>query len=262
MSASDSPSLIELRDAAIAPPSAPGVLVLEHLNWRIAAGDFWVIGGLQSSGKSLLLHCAAGLLPPAQGSLRLFDQEIAELSREDAFPLLLRVGLVFENDARLFTRLTLAENVALPLRYHFNANDADATSRVQPVLEATGLLDFAGLSAGDVPRTLRQRVGLARALVLQPDVLLIDNPLARLGRSDAWWWRDFLKRLNTGHALTAGKPVAIVVTTDDLRAWSPTGRQFALLDGRGLVCFASRDELETSAHALLPELFADARVAV
>lgn len=248
---------IELRDASVGSPLTPGIFLLEKINWRINAGDFWAVGGLHNSGKSLLFTCAAGVLPPSSGAMLAFGRELHTLGESEANTLLLRIGLVFENDARLFTKMTVAQNVALPLRYHFNASDEEAAGRVEKVLEAVGLLDVAHQSAGQIARNLRQRVGLARALALQPEVLLVDNPLARLVPSESRWWRELLFALSVGHPLMAGKPVTLAVTAEDLRVWRGCARQFAVLDEGTIRCFESRDELEKSGHALLPELMSE-----
>src|ERR1039458_6191282 len=100
--------------------------VLENVNWSVAAGEFWVIAGQEHSGKSDLLMLAAGLMPPASGSYKLFGNDTryfgeAELAER------LRVGFVFQG-GNLFNQLTIAENVALPLRYQKNLTP-DAAAR-------------------------------------------------------------------------------------------------------------------------------------
>jgi ABC-type transporter Mla maintaining outer membrane lipid asymmetry ATPase subunit MlaF len=246
--------LIEMHRAAIAAPRDPQTLWLQEINWRVNAGSFWAIGGSHSSGKSLLLACAAGILRPKQGDLRLFGQPLFELDERDALKLLLRIGLVFEGDGRLFNQMSVAENVALPLRYHFDCTDQETSTRVDAVLEATGLSAEAATPAGRIARAFRQRVGLARALVLQPDVLLVDNPLSFQGPLAGRWWCRFLKELAKGHPVMGGRPVTVVVAGDDLRPWRHLAGEFGLLaDGR-LECFSSGDALASSGHPALDEL--------
>jgi len=112
------PPQIEMIDLAAAHEQAPGVPAIEGVNWRVGAGEFWVVGGLHSSGKSVLLTAAAGINRPLRGKLQLFGGDPTTLDEEEAFRRLLRVGLVFEGDGRLFTHMTVAENIALPLLYH------------------------------------------------------------------------------------------------------------------------------------------------
>ena len=239
---------------AAAHERAPGVPAIEDVNWRVGAGEFWVVGGLQHSGKSVLLTAAAGINRPLRGMLRLFGAGVATLEEDERFLHLLRVGLVFENDGRLFTRMTVAENVALPLLYHADGSDAGAGARMRAVLEATGLLDVADTPAASLPRNLRQRVGLARALALAPEVLLVDNPLSHLPLREARWWLGFLRQLADGHALSGRRPMTIVATADELRPWCDCAQHFAVLDQRRLKVLGGRRELEACGEPLIREL--------
>src|SRR4051812_15592431 len=104
-------------DASIAPPLAGGIEV-EGINWRVMPKDFWIVAGLFGSGKSDFLATAAGLQRPSRGVVKLFGHETFTLKEEILVEHRRRIGLVFSNGGRLFNRLTVAENVALPLRYH------------------------------------------------------------------------------------------------------------------------------------------------
>ncbi|HEY6167155.1 MAG TPA: ATP-binding cassette domain-containing protein [Verrucomicrobiae bacterium] len=245
---------IEMHALAAAHEQAPGVPAIEDVNWRVGAGEFWVVGGLHHSGKSVLLTAAAGINRPLRGQLRLFGAEPEALHEDELFRHLLRIGLVFENDGRLFTRMTVAENVALPLLYHANGNDVGAETQVRAVLEATALLDFADTPAASLPRHLRQRVGLARALALSPEVLLVDNPLSRLPLREAGWWLGFLRQLAAGHSITGRRPMTIVATADELRPWCDCAQHFAVLDQRRLKVLGARHELEACGEPLIREL--------
>jgi ABC-type transporter Mla maintaining outer membrane lipid asymmetry ATPase subunit MlaF len=112
---------------------------------------------------------------------------------------------------------------------------------VTEALEWIGLAPYAWEPAGRIHRRWQRRVALARALVLRPEVLLVDHPLARLDPRESAWWLDFLSQLAGGHPWLGGQPLTVVVTTDDFRPWRQPGRYFALLDqgrftaiGRGL----------------------------
>lgn len=250
-----------MRHVAIAAMRAPNVAVLEDINWAVRQNDYWIVGGLQTSGKSLLLAAAGGITRALRGDIELFGQPVAQLSQEEHLAALLRIGLVFEGDTGLFTRLTVAENIALPLRYHRNWSREEAAETVGRFLEHTELAHCADLPAGRVSRTARHRVLLARALVTQPEVLLVDNPLARLDPRETAWWLSFLKQLSVGHPLLNGRPVTLAVTTDDLRPWRAHGRQFAFLDRGRWHELGGREELERSREPLLRELLAEAPTA-
>ena len=226
------PALIELIEAAVYNPELPERLVVEDVTWQIAAGDFWVVAGLQNSGKSDLLNTAAGLQRPERGRQLMFGHEAAKLSEAELLEQRLKIGVVFEDGGRLFSRLTLAQNIALPLCYHQNSTEADTAEQVATMLDFIGLRAAGELLPGRVNRPARQRAALARALVLRPEILMLDNPLVGLDPRETRWWLDMLNRLAAGHPVLGGPPVTLVVTTDDLRPWLNHGRQFGILNQR------------------------------
>jgi ABC-type transporter Mla maintaining outer membrane lipid asymmetry ATPase subunit MlaF len=214
-----------MQDLPVAALRDPSLTLLHEVNWTVQPGEFWVVAGLPHSGKSDLLLHAAGLLAPAAGMCRLFGRDTAELD-ESQIAERLRVGLTFA-DAKLFNELSLAENVALPLRYHRNLAETELARTVAGLLELLELTPFAALLPGSVAWVWRQRAALARALVLQPELLLLDNPASGLMTRHRDWLVHFLDELWHGHAFFGGRPLTLVVTTDELRAWQHPGRKFA-----------------------------------
>jgi ABC-type transporter Mla maintaining outer membrane lipid asymmetry ATPase subunit MlaF len=172
----------------------------------------------------------------------------------------LRLGFVFDG-GQLFGQMTIAENVALPLRYHQNLSRADAESRVREIMELLELAPFARNAPASVARNWQKRAGLARALILQPDVLLLDNPLGGLDARHASWWLNFLEQLSAGHSFIAGRPVTVAITTDDLSRFAGTrarAARFAMLHDKKFQVVGSREELTASADPLVKELLAGA----
>ena len=119
---------IEMRGAAAGIMTDPGSVAVEEINWSVASGDFWVVAGLQGSGKSDFLMMTGGLVAPVQGTYHFFGEEMPIF--EDAkLAERLRLGFVFDG-GQLFNHLTVLENVALPLRYHRNLSDSEAEAEV------------------------------------------------------------------------------------------------------------------------------------
>ena len=230
MAAPLSPIQIEMRHIDVARSDIPTpVPIIEQVEWTIASGDFWLVGASPGSGKTDLLCTAAGLQKPIHGSHLLFGSDTGHLMEHELVEKRLRVGMVFTN-GRLFPRMTVAENIALPICYHSNWHLDRAADEVKAALEITGLERLADLRPTQVTRNLHQRIGLARALALHPEVLMIDNPLAAVDPRQGRWWLQFLGRLAAGHP-SLGRPT-IVVAADDFRPWLDAARQFALIRDR------------------------------
>ena len=239
--------------------AAAGVLetaAVEGIDCAIGSGAYWVIGGPPGSGKSDLVATLAGLYRPLKGTLRFFGRDVATMDEDTFLVARLRIGLVFENGGRLFNHLTVAENIALPLRYHRGQTAVEAGERVKAILDATGLAPWAESTAGRINLARRQRVALARALAMSPEALLLDNPLIGPGLQEARWWRDFLAQLAGGHELLRGCPATLVVACHDLRPWADQGKQFALLKQKRWLAIGRRAELTCSDEPLLHELLA------
>ncbi|NBV22006.1 MAG: ATP-binding cassette domain-containing protein [Proteobacteria bacterium] len=250
------PPLIELRDADIASAQSPDTALVENVNWRLHPGDFWAVGGLQWAGKSDWLTTVAGLQRPATGQHLLFGEPTPAMTQVELLAARRRIGLVFENGGRLFSHLTVEENVALPFCYHHNCPKDEARETVAAVLQLTGVGELAGQLAGQLNRSWRQRVALARALVLQPEVLLLDNPLAGLDPRQTRWWLETLDALNAGHAWMNGRPLTLVATADELRLWGTHARRFGWLQDRRWLDLGGRAELAASGEPSLQDILA------
>lgn len=255
-SARNSPVLLmqEVAAGSLQDPSAP---VLSGINWSVNGGDFWVLAGLQGSGKSDLLMMTAGLTAPLGGRYYLFGQEMPILD-EERLPERLRLGLVFES-GQLFNHLTVAENLGLPLRYHRNLTKEQAAPVVRHMLQTMELEPWADSTPGALGTNWHKRVGLARALMLQPEVLLVDNALSGLDLRHMSWWLNLLGQLAGPRNFLRPEPITLVVTSADLRPWLGRARQFALLKNQQLNVIGDRARLETSNDELVGELLARPR---
>jgi ABC-type transporter Mla maintaining outer membrane lipid asymmetry ATPase subunit MlaF len=255
MSEVPQPPVLEMREVTVAAMRDATLTVLEAVNWTVQPGEFQVIGGQQHSGKSDLLMLAAGLMNPVEGSCRVFGQETRSFG-EAQLAERLRVGFVLQG-GRLFNRMTLRENVMLPLQYHKNLTAEAAAAAVEALLADMELTAFADMTPSNLAAVWRQRAALARALALQPEVLLLDNPLSGQGARHRQWQLQFLDRLWRGHELFGGRPMTLVVTTDDLRPWQHSQRQFALLHEKRLVSLGQWTEIENTSHPTVKELMAE-----
>jgi ABC-type transporter Mla maintaining outer membrane lipid asymmetry ATPase subunit MlaF len=237
-----SATLIEAVGASVQRTSSHRV-VIEDVNWQVGAGEYWVVGGRHGSGKSAFLATMAGLQRPGAGVIRHFGRELAGLSEPESIALRKRVGFVFKGGGRMFPDLTVAENVALPLRYHRDWAGGEAIDAIQGLLEATVLTGLADGTAQSLTTGWQQRVGLARALALEPEVLFLDEPVAGLEASHRMWWRDFLEQLSQGAGWARGRKMTLIVATSDYSLWGGARRHFGhLKDGRW-DCLGERSEI-------------------
>jgi ABC-type transporter Mla maintaining outer membrane lipid asymmetry ATPase subunit MlaF len=249
-------AVIEMEEVRVASFGDASLTVASGINWRVAAGDYWVVAGLQGCGKSDFLMMTGGLMAPASGVYRLFGERMP-IFDEERLPTRLRLGLVFDGGGRLFNQLTVRENVALPLRYHQNLAKSEVEGQVHELLEAVGLSAWADRTPGALGQNWQKRVGLARALILAPEVLLVDNPLAGLDLRYASWWLNFLRQLSSGHPLLHGRPMTLVVSTAELRPWKDQACQFAVLKDQQLAVVGAREQLAQLSGELLQELLPD-----
>jgi ABC-type transporter Mla maintaining outer membrane lipid asymmetry ATPase subunit MlaF len=252
MSENQKTAAIEMRGVSVGAMRDASFTVVEDVNWTAAAGEFWVIAGQQHSGKSDFLMLTAGLMSPVKGSCQLFGRDTRTFGEAELAERL-RVGFVFEG-GHLFNHLTIRENVALPLQYHRDLSAGAAAAEVQTLLELMELTPLADITPVNVSGNWRQRAALARALVLKPELLLLDNPLGRLEARHRQWWLRFLDRLWRGHRWLGGRPLTLAATTDDLRPWQNAPLKFGLLHHKKYSPIGSWNDVESSDDPIVKEL--------
>jgi phospholipid/cholesterol/gamma-HCH transport system ATP-binding protein len=153
--------------------------VLDDVTFEVAAGSGFVILGRSGTGKSVTLKHIIGLVRPDAGRVFVEGDDISSLSGADLSRVRQKIGFLFQN-AALFDSISVGENVAFPMRRHTDLPDAEIRRRAQAKLEAVGLgAEFEKMPA-DLSGGMRKRAGLARALSLDPRILLVDEPSAGL----------------------------------------------------------------------------------
>jgi ABC-type transporter Mla maintaining outer membrane lipid asymmetry ATPase subunit MlaF len=246
------PDVIVMQDVEVVSIRDASRTMVAHVTWRAAAGEFWVVGGGQQAGKTDFLMMTAGLMPPAAGSYQLFGRETRDFGEAELAERL-RVGFVFDH-GQLFNRLTLAENIALSLRYHRNVDEIAAEQETQWLLDWLELTPYANQLPMAVSRDWLKRAALARALVLRPHLLLCDHPLSGVGSRHRQWWVQFLDQLCRGHERLGGQPMTVVITAEDLTPWKTGSRRFALLRDQQFFTLGSWSDVEKSTDPSVNEL--------
>ncbi len=156
-----------------------GRKVLNGLSFKVMKGDTMIIMGGSGCGKSTLLRHIIGAMKPTSGSIKLFGEEITGLNEKELAPIRRRFGVLFQSGA-LLQSMTVGENVALPIVEHGKLDASIVDLMVKMKLEMVGLTGFEHLKPAEISGGMKKRVGLARALALDPELLFSDEPTAGL----------------------------------------------------------------------------------
>lgn len=203
-----------------------GELILKNVNLQVFHGETIVIIGPSGSGKTVLLKTMAGLYIPEQGHVYCEGEDWQNLQSEHKRKLSEKIGMQFQKSA-LFDSLTVAENVAFPIReHHPEINEMALQQRIKECLESVGLWNAHHLLPHEISGGMKQRLAIARAIALKPDIVFYDDPTAGLDPINSDKMADLILDLKkkTGSTL-------IVVTHDISRAYQMAGRIFLVANG-------------------------------
>ena len=229
--------------------------VLRAVSLTVERGETMVIMGGSGSGKTVTLRLIAGLIRPSGGLIRVFGQRIDTLGEEALLPIRRRMGYVFQG-AALFDSLSVRENVAYPLREHTSLGEAEIRERVLRFLSLVGLgPEVVGLLPAELSGGMRKRVGIARALAPEPEMLLFDEPTAGLDPTNARVVAELIVRLRGGICDSA-----VVVTHDVELARTVGDRVAILIEGRFAALGPREAVLSSSDPAVQAFLAGEARV--
>ena len=228
--------------------------VLKGVSFHLDKGETLVVMGGSGSGKTVLLRIIDGLVHPDSGAVRLFGEHIEQRSEEEMLPIRRRLGYVFQG-AALFDSLTVEENVGFPLREHTNLPEREIRQREIHFLSLVGLDEkILPLLPSELSGGMRKRVGIARALIAEPDVMLFDEPTAGLDPTNSKLVGELISELGSQTCDTA-----IVVTHDLELAKTVADRVAVLINGRFATVGRLDDVLGSSDPAVQAFLSGEAR---
>lgn len=177
-------------------------VILDNVNIDIPSGQVTAIMGPSGSGKTTLLRLIAGQIKPQRGSVYVGDRDISHLDRKELFFERRKMGVLFQSGA-LFTDLSVYENVAFPLRVHTTLSESMIRDMVFMKLEAVGLRGARKLMPAELSGGMARRVALARAIVLDPQLILYDEPFAGQDPISIGMLSELMQRLNQALKLTS-----------------------------------------------------------
>jgi phospholipid/cholesterol/gamma-HCH transport system ATP-binding protein len=221
--------------------------VLSDVSFEVAAGEALCILGRSGTGKSVTLKLIIALLKPDAGTIRIEQDEITNLKEEDLSRVRRKMGFLFQ-DAALFDSVTVYENLALPLHRLTNKSKDEIDFLVDKVLRQVGLAADKKTMPSELSGGMRKRAGLARALVLEPKILLADEPSSGLDRITASEIDELLLQQK------AERQTTLIVVTHDVHGARRVGDRFAVFDKGHLVSHGTAAEIERSDNKTAREL--------
>ena len=218
---------------------APGRRILDGVNLRLRKGSLVALMGGSGSGKTTILRLLGGQVKPQAGSVRVAGLEVPALNHAELFALRRRMGMLFQFGA-LFTDMPVFENVAFPLREHTELPEAAIRDLVLMKLNAVGLRGAAGLMPSEISGGMARRVALARAIALDPELIMYDEPFAGLDPISLGVTANLIRRLND--ALGAS---SIIVTHDVEESLAIVDHVYFLAEGK-IVAEGTPNEIRAS----------------
>jgi phospholipid/cholesterol/gamma-HCH transport system ATP-binding protein len=222
--------------------------VLVDINLNIQKGENVVVLGKSGSGKSVLIKCIVGLINADEGILKVFDNDINGLDNDALNALRKKIGFLFQSGA-LYDSMSVKENLAFPLRDLKDLTSADKQSRIEEALTNVGLLDVIDKTPSELSGGMRKRLGLARTLILKPEIMLYDEPTTGLDPITSKEISELIltvqKQYNTS---------SIIITHDMACAKITANRIVIFKDGK-ILTEGTYQELEKSDDAWVKSFF-------
>src|SRR5262245_24098329 len=234
-------AVIEVRDVRY---SVGGRAIFDGLDITARRGRITAFMGPSGTGKTTLLRLITGQARAERGSVQVFGREVSQMGRTELFALRRRMGMLFQNGA-LLTDIDVYENVAFPLRAHTKLPESLIRQLVLTKLHAVGLRGAARLMPAELSGGMARRVALARAIVMDPEILIYDEPFVGLDPISMGVICRLIKQMNEALGITS------IVVSHDVQELSTIAHDSFLLSGGKVVASGTPEEL---ARSTLPEV--------
>jgi phospholipid/cholesterol/gamma-HCH transport system ATP-binding protein len=222
--------------------------VLDQVSFEVARGEAFCILGRSGTGKSVTLRHLVGLIRPDTGRIFVEDKDITQLKPFELASVRKRIGFLFQYSA-LFDSISVGENVAFPLRRHTRRTEREIRERAQMLLERVGLSSVYEKMPAEISGGMQKRAALARALALDPPILLVDEPSSGLDPVTAGEIDELLVGLKEQDKTT------MVVVTHNIPSARILGNELALLHEGRFLARGTAAQLDASAHELVRAFF-------
>ena len=221
-----------------------GRSILRRLDLHVDKGQIVAVMGMSGAGKSTLLKCLAGLLSPTGGRLLIEGTDIARMPERQLEPIRRRIGMVFQY-AALFDSLNVYQNVSFGLRRHSNLSERELVEVARSRLSMVGLPRTENLMPSELSGGMQKRVGLARALTMDPDIVLYDEPTSGLDPITSATIAELICKTRDELGVTS------VVVTHDIPTIKRVANRIAMLHRGRIVAGGTVEEMEQCEDAIV-----------
>jgi len=225
--------------------------VLTDINLEVHRGENLVVLGKSGQGKSVTIQCLVGLLTPDSGSIKVFGDEVTAMNEEELKQLRMKIGFLFQSGA-LFDSMTVRENLEFPLTRILKMKDQhEIDERINEVLEGVGLPDAIDKLPSDLSGGMRKRIGLARTLIIKPEIMLYDEPTTGLDPITSREISELILSMQKKY-----KTTSIIITHDMECARIASDRVVIMNDGK-YIAEGTFQSLHQSTNEIAQDFFKD-----
>jgi phospholipid/cholesterol/gamma-HCH transport system ATP-binding protein len=215
-------------------------VVLKGVNLSVKKGEDLVILGRSGSGKSITIKCLVGLIPADEGEINLFGTDITKLKNTALNEIRVRIGFLFQNGA-LYDSMTVRQNLEFTLKHHSpNVSPTEVDQSVLEALESVGLEDAIDKMPSELSGGMRKRIGLARTLIIKPEIILYDEPTSGLDAITSREISELILYVQKKYKTTS------IIITHDMACAKLTGNRIMILKDGVMCAEGSYEDLEKS----------------
>jgi phospholipid/cholesterol/gamma-HCH transport system ATP-binding protein len=225
--------------------------VLKNINLQLKRGENIVILGRSGTGKSVTIQCVVGLMKQDEGSLKVFGEEVSEMGSKQLKELRMKIGFLFQSGA-LYDSMTVRENMEFPLTRVLKITDqAEIDKRVEEILDNVGLLDAIDKMPSDLSGGMRKRAGLARTLVINPEIMLYDEPTTGLDPITSREISDLILKIQKQNKTSS------IIITHDMECARIASDRVVIMDDGEYIAEGTFDTLHKSNNQAVSAYFTD-----
>ena len=223
--------------------------ILKGVDLTVRKGENLVVLGKSGSGKSVLIKCLVGLVAADKGELKVFDTDITKMNNHQLNAIRLKIGFLFQNSA-LYDSMTVRENLSFPLKRHSKKlTNKEVEHSVNEALESVGLKEAIDKMPSELSGGMRKRIGLARTLILRPEIILYDEPTTGLDTITSREISELILHIQKKYKTTS------IIITHDMACAKLTGDRLVILKDGVMVAEGSYASLENSDDAWVRSFF-------